>query len=183
MLFRSSASGMGVDLPVPGDSSFRRDSLGRMPQCDHIAFRVADLERTIRFYEELLPGKVVARRKSRDFWRTEIAWIEPEGQPGFTLVFIQPGRVRWLLFLFHLLTPRQIRSYEHVGLACSSREEVDQRAAAALAYGAKLLHPPSFVDEQVGYVAETVDPDGNPVEWTYGQRVKSEPSTERKISS
>ena len=66
-----------------------------MPICNHIAFRVHDLEKTVRFYETILPGKVVARRHGKDLLRSEIAFIEPEGQPGFALVAIQPTRVRW----------------------------------------------------------------------------------------
>jgi len=140
-----------------------------MPACDHIAFRVHDLERTIRFYETVLPGRVIGRRHGRDRWRTEMAWIEPEGQPGFALVAIQPTRVRWLLWLFHKLVPRALRSFEHVGFACATREEVDQRARIARQNGARVLFPPTYVDERVGTICEVVDPDGNPVEWTFGQ--------------
>ena len=82
-----------------------------MPSCDHIAFRVHDIEKTIRFYEMVLPGRVIARRHGRDFMRSEIAYIEPHGQPGFALVVIQPTRIRFLLWLFHMLVPRQVRSY------------------------------------------------------------------------
>jgi len=141
-----------------------------MPACDHIAFRVHDLEKTILFYERVLPARVIARRHGEDLMRSEIAFIEPEGQPGFALVAIQPTRVRWLLWLFHKLVPRQVRSYEHMGFACQSREEVDERARVVHEAGVRVLCPPTFVDEQVGYVFEAVDPDNNPVEWTHGQR-------------
>ncbi|MFG0317181.1 MAG: VOC family protein [Planctomycetota bacterium JB042] len=140
-----------------------------MPKCDHVAFRVADLERAIAFYERVLPGRTIARKQTNDRWRTAIAWVEPEGQPGFAFVLIQATRVRWLLRLFHAVVPRVMRGYEHAGLACASREEVDERARAAVEAGARLLFPPTFVDERTGYVAEAVDPDGNPIEWTHGQ--------------
>lgn len=140
-----------------------------MPSCTHIAFRVHDLEKTVRFYETILPATVVARRRGRDLMRSEIAFLEPAGQPGFALVAIQPTRVRWLLWLFHKLVPRQTRSYEHMGFACATREEVDERARLAREHGVRVLVPPTDVDEKVGYVFEVVDPDNNSVEWTHGQ--------------
>lgn len=140
-----------------------------MPRCDHLAFRVHDLEQTIRFYEQILPARVIARKRGQDFWRSEIAWLEPAGQPGFAIVAIQATRARWLLRLFHRLVPRQMRSFEHMGFACDRREEVDERARVAGAMGVKVLMPPTFVDEKTGYIFEVVDPDNNPVEWTHGQ--------------
>ena len=143
-----------------------------MPICDHIAFRVHNLEKTIQFYEAMLPAKVIARRHGTDFMRSEIAWLEPEGQEGFAIVAIQPTRVRWLLWLFHKLVPRQTRSFEHIGLACPSREAVDERARVAKELGVRVLFPPTFVDEQAGYLFEVVDPDNNPIEWTHGQQFR-----------
>lgn len=140
-----------------------------MPTCNHVAFRVHDLEKTVRFYETVLPAKVVARRHGEDLMRSEIAFLEPEGQPGFALVAIQPTRVRWLLWLLHKLVPRQTRSYEHMGFACGSREEVEERVRVAREHGARVLVPPTQVDDKVGFVGEVVDPDNNSVEWTFGQ--------------
>jgi catechol 2,3-dioxygenase-like lactoylglutathione lyase family enzyme len=140
-----------------------------MPRCDHVAFRVHDLERSIAFYERMLPGRVIARRTGRDRWRTEVAWIEPEGQAGFAIVLIMPRRVRFLLKLFHALVPRAMRGYEHVGFACRSRAEIDEREQAARALGARILNPPTFVDEKVGTIFEIADPDDIALEWTHGQ--------------
>ena len=46
-----------------------------MPRCDHAAFRVADLDRSIRFYEKVLPAKLTSRVQREDRWRTEIATL------------------------------------------------------------------------------------------------------------
>jgi len=142
-----------------------------MPRCDHIAFRVHDLERSIRFYEAMLPARVVRTKSGSDFHRTRIAYLQPEGQPGFAIVLIQPTRVRWILAMAHRLVPRQFRSFEHFGLACESREAVDERFELAKQLRVPILNPPTYVDEYVGYIFEVKDPDGNAVEWTYGKRL------------
>ncbi len=140
-----------------------------MPTCDHVAFRVHDLDKTIAFYEEILPARLLSRTSHRDLLRSEIAFLRPEGQENFTLVAIMPRRVRWLLWLFHRFFPRQARSFEHLGFACDSKEMVDSRAVVAQRMGVKILNPPTRISDEVGYVFEVADPDNNPVEWTYGQ--------------
>lgn len=142
-----------------------------MVQCNHVAFRVHDIERSIRFYEELLPGRVVRRKEGKDFHRTRIAYIQPEGQPGFAIVLIQPTRVRFILAIAHRLVPRQFRSSEHMGFECPSREYVDERFRLATERGARIMNAPTYVDDNVGYICEVLDPDGNAVEWTFGKRV------------
>lgn len=140
-----------------------------MPACDHIAFRVHDLARSIAFYTRLLPGRLIGEKTGKDVWRSRIAWIEPEGQPGFALVLIQATRVRALLRVFHAVVPRAMRSFEHMGFQCASRTAVDERVAVARAMGAKVLFGPTLVDAHVGYLFEVQDPDGNAVEWTHGK--------------
>jgi|SRR5688572_29482682 len=139
-----------------------------MPRCDHAVFRVADLDRTLAFYERLLPARVLSRRQHEDFWRSEIATLRPEGQDDFTLVFITPRRVRWLLWLFHTCVPRQTRSSEHLGFACASRAELERRAALASELGARVTNPLTQLSDRDGCLLEVLDPDGNAVEWTWG---------------
>jgi len=139
-----------------------------MPRCDHVVFRVADLDRTVAFYERLLPARLVSRKQHADFWRSEIATMRPEGQEGFSLVFIMPRRVRWLLRLFHAFVPRQTRSHEHTGFTCATREELEGRAALARELGARVANPLTKLDGRDGWLLEVLDPDGNAVEWTCG---------------
>lgn len=139
-----------------------------MPRCDHVVFRVADLERSIAFYEKLLPARLISRRQHSDRWRSEIATLEPVGQSDFRLVLIQPHRVSALLGLAHRLVPRQTRSHEHVGFACASRAELEERVEAARALGARIANPLSKLSGREGWVFEVLDPDRNAVEWTFG---------------
>lgn len=140
-----------------------------MPACDHIVFRVADLERSLAFYTRVLPAELVSRTQHQDRWRTEIAVLRPTGQPGFTLVLILAHRVSWLLRLFHACVPRQARSLEHVGFACATREELEQREQLARSLGARVTNRVTRVDRREGWLLEVLDPDGNAIEWTFGQ--------------
>lgn len=139
-----------------------------MPQCDHAAFRVANLERSLRFYQDLLPARLLERRQHRDFWRSEIAKLEPEGQPGFLLVLIMPRRVRFLLWFLHHWVPRQARSHEHLGFRCTSQAELEGRATKARELGYKFENPITKLQGREAFVLEVLDPDRNGVEWTFG---------------
>ncbi len=147
----------------------------RMPCCDHVAFRVADLDRSIDFYTRVLPATLVSRRQHADRWRTEVATLRPDGHEDFTLVLLMPRRVRWLLKAFHRLVPRQTRSHEHVGFRCASAEELEQRLAAARAWGAPIEGPieaPAGGPGEGGEpltLLEVLDPDRNAVEWVVGR--------------
>jgi len=139
-----------------------------MPRCDHIVFRVADLDRTIEFYQRLLPARLISRKQHEDRWRSEIATLHPEGQDDFTLVFIMPRRVRWLLWMFHTFVPRQTRSSEHMGFVCATRDELERRVVLARQLGARIENPLTKLEQREGWLLEVLDPDGNAVEWTVG---------------
>ena len=139
-----------------------------MPRCDHAAFRVADLDRSIRFYEKVLPAKLTSRVQREDRWRTEIATLRPEGVPDFKIVLLMPRRVRWLLRLFHTLVPRQTRSHEHLGFAVESREELERRSQAAREHGAHIANSLTRLSSGDTWLLEVHDPDGNAVEWVFG---------------
>ncbi|MBK7875381.1 MAG: VOC family protein [Planctomycetes bacterium] len=139
-----------------------------MPRCDHAVFRVADLDRTVAFYERLLPATLVSRKQHADRWRTEIATLRPEGQDDFVLVFLMARRVRWLLWAFHTFVPRQMRSSEHLGFVCASRAELEERARIAREVGARVENALQEVEGKDGWILEVLDPDGNAIEWTHG---------------
>jgi len=140
-----------------------------MPRIDYAAFRVANLDRSVAFYERVLPARVVGREQHTDFWRTELAALRPEGQDDFTIVLLMPRRARWLLALFHRFVPRQTRSSEHLGFAVDSMEELEARAAAARAAGARIENAIAPLEGREAWLFEVLDPDGNGIEWGFGK--------------
>lgn len=138
-------------------------------RCDHAAFRVADLDRSIRFYEAVLPASLVSREQRRDRWRTEIATLRPAGQADFILVLLMPRRVRWLLRLLHTCVPRVTRSHEHLGFTCGSLAALRAREAAARAAGARVPNPVTHLPARDAWLCEALDPDGNAIEWVFGR--------------
>ena len=60
---------------------------------------------------------------------------------------------------------------QHIGMAVDSREEVDEIFAKAQAQGLAPLWSPTDAGPIVGYYCGVTDPDGNMVEFSYGQRI------------
>ena len=62
-------------------------------------------------------------------------------------------------------------SFSHIGVACESRDEVDELCAEAKRKG--VLHSaPLELPRPVGYFGEINDPDGYTLELSVGQEVK-----------
>ncbi len=83
----------------------------------------------------------------------------------------EPGRERELIFV---LMPggagqhRAERDYGHIGFALADRDAVDAVAEKARRDGC-LLWAPRQEPYPVGYYCGVLDPDGNAVEFSYGQ--------------
>ena len=136
------------------------------PRWTHVALRVGDVDRSIAWYGELTPLRLLDRH-SDEFGHG--AWL---GQPDtvekpFVLVLAQflPDADPYRDSPLATLSP-----FAHLGIELPTREEVDdiaRRGAAAgcLAMEATELPPP------VGYICMLRDPDGNLVEFSYDQGV------------
>jgi predicted lactoylglutathione lyase len=61
--------------------------------------------------------------------------------------------------------------WQHIGMAVDSRAEVDEVFARAKADGIDGLWKPFDAGEIVGYYCGVPDPDGNLVEFSFGQRI------------
>ena len=122
----------------------------------HVAFAVADVARSVGFYERYAAMQVVHRRRHET---SEAVWLSDLTRP-FVIVLIQaPG-----------LSDTPLGPFGHLGVACASRAEVDRHAANAAAEGI-LRSGPTESGPPVGYWAMIADPDGNTLEVSYGQEV------------
>lgn len=132
----------------------------------HMAFVVGDLDATIAFYAKYARMVVVHERKDASSG-TRVAWLSDRTRP-FVLVCVALPRA---VPRFVLRTAKKLLfSFEHVGVGCASREEVDRLAAEGARDGC-LRRPPTDSGPPVGYWCFLADPDGNSLELSYGQEV------------
>ena len=88
-----------------------------------------------------------------------MAWLSDLTRP-FALVLVQSDNV--------LDTP--LGHFGHLGVACASREDIDNKITLARAENV-LRKEPEEAGDPVGYYVFLADPDGNTLELSYGQRV------------
>jgi catechol 2,3-dioxygenase-like lactoylglutathione lyase family enzyme len=133
----------------------------------HVALLVGDLDASIAFYAKYARMEVVHRRTDGG---SRVAWVSDRTRP-FVIVLIETPSllprplVRWANALVRRLVP-----FEHMGVGCASREEVDRLCAEARADGC-LARGPTDYGPPVGYWAFLTDPDGHTLELSHGQEV------------
>ncbi len=126
------------------------------PSLTHIALHVRDLPASVAFYREYCAMNVVHERSDAG---VEVAWLaEPGREKTFIFVLISGGPER---------TPAT-RDFSHLGFALPSRGAVDDMARRAEGTGI-LVWPPREEPYPVGYFCGVRDPDGNAVEFSFGQ--------------
>ena len=126
------------------------------PRITHIALHVADLDACIEFYGRFCGMEVVHKRTAGT---QRIVWMsERERERDFIFVIMEGGE--------NLSLPDN--DYRHFGFAMDSREAVDNIAEAARIKGC-LVWPPREESFPVGYYCGLRDPNGNYVEFSYGQ--------------
>lgn len=124
----------------------------------HVALFVADVQRTIEFYQRFA-GLHVVHDRTDDGVR--VVWLsEQEHDPEFVIVAIclPPG--------VSTVPPHMA----HFGYDLPSRAAVDELAARAGAAGL-LEQAPTDAGPIVGYFCVLRDPDGNLVEFSHGQPI------------
>ena len=125
----------------------------------HVAFAVRDLDKSIAFYERYAGMVVVHSREPNVPDARKVAWLSDHTRP-FALVLVQSDNV--------IDTP--LGYFGHLGVACASREEIDNKITLARAENV-LRKEPVNAGDPVGYYVFFADPDGNTLELSYGQRV------------
>lgn len=133
----------------------------------HVALLCGDLDASVAFYAKYARMQVVHQRRDGG---SRVAWVSDQTRP-FVIVLIETPRfvprvlLRGASRLLRLFVP-----FEHLGVGCRSREEVDRLCAEARAEG-RLGRGPADYGPPVGYWAFITDPDGHTLEVSYGQEV------------
>ncbi|MBN8872643.1 MAG: VOC family protein [Rhodospirillales bacterium] len=124
---------------------------------DHIFLTVSDSDRSVAFYERVLPILGMTARHDYD---------GKDGPPGHPDLkgFGANGRM-----FFWLRQGVAAPGAVHVGLVATSPAMVDAAHAAAMAAGASEIHPPGpqlHYDPRY-YAAQVRDPDGHSLEFVH----------------
>lgn len=121
----------------------------------HVALPVADVSRSIHFYERFAGMHVVHRRD--DGTGAAVVWLSDLTRP-FVVVLIET------------VVSHTLGGFAHLGIALESREGVDAACVLAREAGHTVLGP---LDDgpPVGYWAIIEDPDGHNLEVSFGQEV------------
>ncbi len=126
------------------------------PRITHIAMHVEDIDATIDFYSSYC-GMVITH--SRESGEQRIVWMaEPGRERDLIIVMMNGGR--------NLNLPDD--DYRHIGFAVASKQAVDAISERARANG-QLVWEPRQEPYPVGYYCGLKDPNGNYVEFSYGQ--------------
>ena len=126
------------------------------PNLTHLALHVRDLDACIAFYREFCGMEIVHARRSEG---KRIVWLaEPGREKEFIFVLIPNGPGR----------QQPDNDFSHLGFALESREAVDAMVEKARRQGC-LLWEARQEPYPVGYYCGVIDPDGNFVEFSYGQ--------------
>jgi catechol 2,3-dioxygenase-like lactoylglutathione lyase family enzyme len=124
----------------------------------HLALHVRQLDESVAFYERHCGMRCIHRRPGGAGGQA-VAWLaEPGREREFVLVFISGGPSR----------SSDGADYSHLGFALDSRGAVDEIAQRARGAGC-LAWEPREEPWPVGYYCGVHDPDGNVVEFSYGQ--------------
>lgn len=126
------------------------------PAFTHLALHVRDLDACLRFYQTYAQMHLTHDRVSDG---KRIVWLaEPRKENDFIVVLIPGGPGR----------DQNSGDFSHLGFALESKEAVDAIADKARAEGI-LEWEPRQEPYPVGYYCGIRDPDGNFVEFSFGQ--------------
>lgn len=128
------------------------------PKLTHVALLVSDVDKTADFYIKYCGLKVQERR------------IDPK--TGYRVIWLGQNTNFVIVAFENKNKPIQsiTKPLSHLGFSLNSKEEVDQIANVAKEEGL-LNYGPVYFDKDVGYICEILDPDGNSVEFSFGQKL------------
>ena len=124
----------------------------------HLALHVRDLEACVAFYRSYCGMRVTHDRAADDVGNRIVWMAEPGREQEFVFVLLPGGPGR----------KQSERDFSHFGFALESRAAVDAVAERGRKAGC-LVWEPRQEPYPVGYYCGLRDPDGNFVEFSYGQ--------------
>lgn len=127
-------------------------------KCTHLALQVRDMESSIAFYGRYCGMRVVHERADDNVRVSWLGW--GEDPPRFVIVLLEKPYEQ------NIQPPTQ-----HIGMSVDRHDEVDMIYDRAKRDGLEQLWPPVDAGPIVGYYCGVPDPDGNMVEFSYGQRL------------
>ncbi len=134
------------------------------PRLTHIALRVVDIDRSIDWYEAFTPLRVLKRltdEYGRGVW---LADPDDASQPFvLSLSAFTPDKDP-----FGFAPPTVLGPYAHLGFELTSLAAVKEVAARAESAGS-LTVPLTNMPPPIGYICFVEDPDGNTIEFSFGQ--------------
>lgn len=137
------------------------------PELTHLALWVSDIDKSLDFYDRYAGMTVQTQREEKTGSR--VAWIT-DGHKRLILVLFCPRRMPLRKRLLIALM-RRIRPPAHIGVECSSRNEVSRLSDLAGEEGV-LRVPASDRGGSIGFAAIISDPDGNDLEISFGQNTR-----------
>lgn len=127
-------------------------------QLTHLALQVANPDECVAFYENYCNMNVIHDRASKD---KRVVWLASPGQEARFVIVLLPGGSG---------KQQPASDFSHLGFALDSAAAVDAVAEKARAAGI-LIWDPVQEPYPVGYYCGVRDPDGNFVEFSFGQPV------------
>ena len=125
----------------------------------HIALHVRDLEACLAFYQRYAGLMMVRDRRPHGNTGKRIVWLSESGKEQTFIIVILPGGPG---------RNQQDNDFSHLGFALASKQAVDDIAEMASTENI-LAWPCKQEAYPVGYYCGVKDPDGNFVEFSYGQ--------------
>jgi catechol 2,3-dioxygenase-like lactoylglutathione lyase family enzyme len=126
------------------------------PALTHFALQVRDLDASIAFYRDYCELSVVHDRTRNE---DRVVWLAERGREKELILVLMRGGAR---------LPQAANDYSHFGFAVADRGRVDAIAKRAETDGC-LVWPAREEPYPVGYYCGVTDPDGNVIEFSFGQ--------------
>jgi len=133
----------------------------------HFAIWAGDLDASIAFYRKYAGMSVLSERSERS--GTRVAWMADDHQ-RLILALLAPRRLP-LAKRLGIALARRIGPPSHIGVECSSREEIQRLCELGRAEGI-LRKAAAERGGSTGFVGIIADPDGNDLELSFGQNTR-----------